>query len=290
MITDEQRKQRKNFLGSSDAAAIVGVDPYRNAADVYWSKINDIDELKETPAIKAGKFLERAVLDWFEDETGKTICRDQLRVHENGIMSANFDALVVDNQEEAVEAKTSGIIGYLDREQWGEVGTDQVPEHIIVQCQHQMAIIPSIKIVWIPTILGGVGFCMYKVERDDSLIRNLEIAEVKFWNEFVENKIAPPEELASLETIKRIKRVPNKSVQLNDDLVTLWLEAKKLASEAEKEKIEIQKKLFAELGDAEAGECSFGRLTYYEQSVKEKIIPASSYRVARFKERKAVAA
>ena len=283
MITDNQRSKRMNYLGSSDSAAIVGVDPFKTAADVYWSKVNELEEGKSTPAKDAGNLLEDSVLDWFEKETGKKIRRNQFRVHSNKIMSANFDALIVGNKEEVVEAKTSGITGPLNYEQWGEVGTDQVPEHIIVQCQHQMSIIPTIKIVWVPVLLGGVGFCMYKVERDDSLIKNLEEVEVNFWQEHVEKKQAPADEWLSLETVKRIKRVSGKSVKVEDDLVTEWLEARKKATEAENAKREIQKKLFSIIGDAEIGECSFGKVTYFEQQVKEKIIPAQSYRVARFK-------
>lgn len=283
MITDNQRSKRMNYLGSSDSAAIIGVDPFQTAADVYWSKVNEVDELKETPAIKAGRLLEDVVLDWFKDETGKRIRKNQFRVHDNKIMSANFDALVMENKEEAVEAKTSGTTGPLNREWWGEAGTDQVPEHVIVQCQHQMSIIPTIKVVWVPVYLGGVGFCMYKVERDDSLIKNLEEVEVNFWKEHVEKKIAPPDEWLSLETVKRIKRVSGKSVKVEDDLVVEWLEARKKATEAEKAKKEVQKKLFSIIGDAEIGECTFGKVTYFEQQVKEKVIPAQSYRVARFK-------
>ena len=283
MITDNQRSKRMNYLGSSDSAAIVGVDPFKSAADVYWSKVNEIEEGKEKPAMLTGSLLEESILNWFEIKTSKKIRRNQFRVHKNKIMSANFDALVVDNKEEAVEVKTSGITGPLNREVWGEAGTDQVPEHVIVQCQHQMSIIPTIKVVWVPVLLGGVGFCMYKVERDDSLIKNLEEVEVNFWQEHVEKKQAPADEWLSLETVKRIKRVSGKSVKVEDDLVTEWLEARKKATEAENAKREIQKKLFSIIGDAEIGECSFGKVTYFEQQVKEKIIPAQSYRVARFK-------
>ncbi len=283
MITEAQRERRSNYLGSSDSAAIVGVDPFKSAADVYWSKVNEIEEGKEKPAMLAGSLLEESILNWFERKTSKKIRRNQFRVHKNKIMSANFDALVVDNKEEAVEVKTSGITGPLNKEVWGEVGTDQVPEHVIVQCQHQMSIIPTIKIVWVPVLLGGVGFCMYKVERDDSLIANLENVEINFWQEHVEKQVAPADEWLSLETVKRIKRVSGKSVKVEDDLVTEWLEARKKSTEAEKAKKEVQKKLFSIIGDAEIGECSFGKVTYFEQQVKEKVIPAQSYRVARFK-------
>ena len=42
----------------------------------------------------------------------------------------------------------------------------------------------------------------------------------------------------------------------------------------------------AMLGDAEAGECSMGSVTYYQQERKETIIPASQFRVVRFSKTK----
>ena len=203
-------------------------------------------------------------------------------------MAANFDALVV-GASEAVEAKTTGIIQPLNRSEWGEPGSDEVPERIIVQCQHQMAVLPEIQLVWVPVLMGGVGFRLYSVDRNPELIESLETIEVDFWKKYVEAKVPPPDELPTLETIKSIKRVPEKIVPLEDDLVRSWLEAKKTAGEAEKIKDKSQRALLSALGDAEAGDCSFGRLTYFQQNRKESFIPASTFRVARFKEFQEVA-
>lgn len=293
MITEYQRANRRKYLGSSDAPAIVGVSPWRNRSDVYWDKIrppSDNESKPESDAIIVGQMCERAVLDWFAKETGKKIIKNQSRVHDNGIMAASFDALVVGDGTEAVEAKTTGVTSRLNVEEWGEVGTDEVPNYIIIQCQHQMAVLPELKTVWVPVLLGGVGFRMYRIERNLQLIEHLEKTESEFWNAHVQAKIAPADDLPCMETIKRIIRTPQKTVRLADELVITWLEAKEIASQADKAKDEAQRAVLAALGDADGGECSLGMLTYYQQERKESIIPASTFRVARFKKLKKEAA
>ena len=289
MITEKQKEIRRRFLGSSDAAAIVGLSPWKTAADVYHEKIKTPSAKVSTPdndAIIVGSLCERAVLDWFQKETGLKIKKNQRRVHPNSIMAASLDALVV-GANEIVEAKTTGITSWLNRDEWGEIGTDQVPQWVIAQCHHQLSVMgPEYRIVWVPVLLGGVGFRMYKVERNNAFASDLEEVEVKFWREYVEKKTPPPDSLPSLDTLKRIERLPAKTVQLPDDMVVNWAGRREILAEAKKLEEEAKQRVLTALGDAEVGESSLGKVTYYQQSVKEKIIPACTFRVCRFQKNK----
>lgn len=282
-ITEKQRQRRKNYIGGSDAPAILNVDPFRNIADVYISKVQDLDDQKETAAQKAGNLCEDAVLNWFMEETGSKIRRNQSRVHSNGIMAANLDALV-EGKKQGVEAKTTGLMGPIQTSEWGEAGTDEIPERVIVQCQHQMAVVPDLEMVWVPALIGGLGFRLYKVERNDEFISGLEELELSFWNDHVLKRRPPNGEFPGLSLLKRIRRVPNKVVPIETDIVKDWLDAKEAFRIADKNKKDTEKVLLAALGDAEAADCDLGRLTYFEQSRKEYLVAASTYRVARFKQ------
>lgn len=282
-ITEKQREQRKNYLGSSDAPAIVGVDPWKTSADVYLSKVQNIQESNPGEAAAIGTLCEDAILKWFRKETGFKITRNQFRVHENGFMAAHLDA-VIPGEHAIVEAKTAGIITPFDRDQWGEIGTDQIPEKYIVQCQHQMAVMGAeIKLVWVPVLLGGVGFRMYRVERNDDLIQSLQHLEEQFWKEHVQKNIPPPDSLPSLEIMKRLQRIPKKTVPIDDSIVQEWLDAKATASAATKLKEESERKILAALEDAEAAECGFGTLTYFEQRRSAYTVKEQTFRVPRFK-------
>lgn len=284
-ITEKQRQRRRKYIGGSDAPAILNVDPFRNIADVYFSKVEDLASQKETAAMKAGNLCEDAVLNWFMDETGSKIKRNQSRVHGNGIMAANLDALV-EGKKEGVEAKTTGLMGPIRNVEWGEPGTDEIPERVIVQCQHQMAVVPDLEMVWVPALIGGLGFRLYKVERNDEFISGLEEIELSFWHDHVLKRTPPNGEFPGLSLLKRIRRIPKKVVQVETDIVKNWLGAREALRLADKVKKEAEKVLLTALGDAEAADCELGRLTYFEQSRKEYVVDASTYRVARFKQTK----
>lgn len=287
-ITSKQQEQRKKFLGSSDAAAIAGLDPYRSPTDVYFDKTNQILVSGKEPnndAIEVGKWCEDAVLRWFQEKKGFSIIRNQFRVHENGIMAANLDALVQDDATQAIEAKTTGVISRYVDEQWGQIETNEVPERVSLQCQHQMAVVPTLQVVWVPVLMGGVGLRYYKIERDEKIIADLTLIEENFWNWHVKT-LQPPQELPSIETLKRMIRVPNKTVELDSFIVTKWLQAKEVLKIAEKEKQEYEQKLLNSLGDAECGTSSEGILTYLLRDRKAYTVEASQYRQLQFKKKK----
>jgi predicted phage-related endonuclease len=270
-ITSAQKELRRKFLGSSDAAAVLGMDHFRTPLDIFLDKTGQIQPTgiePENDAMDIGNFLEAGVLNWFgskkklplilNDETDRN-----RRLHANGIMAANFDAFVDGDPTQAVEAKTHGVVSEFISEDWGEVETDQVPERVALQCYHQMAVVPTVQTIWVPVLLGGVGLRHYRIDRNQELIANLEQAEVKFWREHVETGI-PPEGLpSSMDTFKKLRRVPQKSVVLPDELVGNWLQAKEALKRAEDEKEQKELLVFAALGDAEEGTSAYGKLTYF---------------------------
>lgn len=288
-ITKEQREERRNFLGSSDAAAVLNLDGYRNTYDVYAEKVGLVDRGDFTnDAIDVGNYLEEGVIRWFCDKMGvQPILNrdgsDNRRVHINGVMSANIDCFVAGDPSQAIEAKTHGVVSGRIDDAWGEIGTSEVPDRVAVQCLHQMAVVPTLQVVWVPVLLGGVGLRYYRIDRNDSAIANIEEAEMFFWENHVKKKVAPSDFTPSMETIKRMKRVPNKTVHVEDYLVQEWLEAKDRSSVADKLKEEKQKALLAALGDAEAGICSLGDVAYPLRQRKGYTVEASEYRQLTFK-------
>lgn len=276
MITGEQRLARRNYIGSSDAAAILGLDPFKNVADVYWMKVGQA-ESPMNPAMKAGSKLESVVLDYAENELGKELLRDVFNASD--IFCANHDAIVA-RADEGVEAKTSGITGPGFNDQWGEPGTDEVPEHVVVQCQHQM-FVANLQLVWVPVLIGGRGFQMYRVDRNDELIGIMQEKLRRFWEDHVLAKVPPEGVLANIDVIRRVKRVPNKVAHIPGDVVDRWLNCKQAAKEAGDEKERAEALLLTYLGDAEAGDSTAGRVTFYSQKRAAYEVKESSFRVLR---------
>jgi len=67
---EEWLNNRKKGVGGSDIAAIVGLDPYKSALDVYLDKVGEAEPVQDNDFMKAGRYMEPVVAEMFQDETG----------------------------------------------------------------------------------------------------------------------------------------------------------------------------------------------------------------------------
>lgn len=282
-ITEHQRKQRQKHLGSSDSPQVLGVSPWGTASDVYYQKTMPLPDDEPTEAMQTGTRLEPVILDWAQEQLGVKFHRNQYRVAPDGILSANMDALVVDKNQ-GIEAK---YVGPNSLEEWGEPGTDQVPVYVAAQVQHQMYVV-ELEVVWVPVLMARFRpmWEMYEVRRDEQIIDALVEADTRFWNEHIVPRLPPdPSELPPLELLKRLNREPEEVVDLPDyaiDLVEAYEDAKARGKAAKATVGEAMRAVLAALDNAEAGRLPDGRLiTYREQTRREHITKASTFRVLR---------
>lgn len=293
MITAEQQLQRAGRIGSSDAAAVLGLDPFRSAADVYLEKTGKVDPFEGNEATERGNLLEPVLVNYASRQIGKPVICNQMFEHASGLLLANLDAYVVKPEEyadvvptEIIEAKST-VTG----EEWGEAGTDQVPERVLVQIAHQFACVPTARIAWVPMITPGYrsfDWRLYRVERDDKLVKIVEQAGIDFMTNFVRPGIEPSDFRPSLEVLKRVRREPNKVVPVADELVARKIAtaaAKKLACEFDEE---AQASLLAAMGDAEGATYSGGTVTYLEVKRKGFVVEPTIFRKLNVKPAKAL--
>lgn len=277
MLTQQELDRRRHFITASDVPAILGKSPWRNAADVYWAKVRGTAD-KTNDAMEAGNMLEPIVLQWADRELGGVLPGDW-RVAENGINAASLDGMTLIG--EPVEAKTSGITGPGSPHQWGEEGTDEIPDYYLLQVQAQL-LVTGQGLAFVPALIGNRGFVMFLVERNDRLIGVIESRSVEFM-ERVRNQDPPDNVLPSLDTLKRLRREPNKTVAVADDLVQDWIDRQQEAKESERRANEAKTAMMAALGDAERGVWSGGEVTFMEQTRKAHQVAESTFRVLRNK-------
>lgn len=273
-LTDKQLEDRQEWIGSSDGAAVVGIDPWKSTRDLWLEKTGKAQP-DETIGAKApvffGNELEEMVLNMaskgHENMIGLgPLVRNQRRTVPEYRIAANIDAIVVDSQE-PVEAKTSGNTSV-----WGEDGSGEIPDNYIIQC-HMHMIAQKDKNpqrCHVPVLMAGQwGFDMnmHIVQRDNELIDIILKKCKEFWH-CVENNIEPKDSRASLDTMKRCKRIPTKEVDVNPETVVKYLDACKQASFYEKSKKLLKEDILMCGHDAEA--FNYGdtekRLTFFEQS------------------------
>jgi putative phage-type endonuclease len=184
----EWLRERKNYLGGSDLGAICGLNPYRTALDVYLDKTSDDISEETNAAMRWGNLLEDVVAKEYAEVTGQTIEIEPNTIYHPSMkfLGANIDRWVGD-KEYVLECKTAG---FTRGKEWGEEGTDQIPESYLVQVAYYAAIcaVPKVDIA---VLIGGQDFRIYTYERTKDLEDKLIKIACNFWHNHIEKRIPP---------------------------------------------------------------------------------------------------
>lgn len=282
-MSPEELERRRSVVGASEVGLLFGLPSFggRTLSDIWFEKkFGTVSGGKGNASTKLGNKLEPVVLEMAEERLG-TLIVDRQKWATRGSNGATLDGRA-ENSGAVVEAKTSGILWRGDQSEWGEDGTDEVPDSYLVQVQAQL-LVTGAELGYLAALIGGRGFALFEITPQESLLRAISDKATEFVQSLSSD--VPPPEPPQLETLKRIRRQPDKVLpgcDQIDELRQQLEEAKASAKASEQSKDLVQRKLLALLGDAEAAECSGGLITYYEQSRKESLVAASTFRVLRF--------
>lgn len=182
-------RERKAYLGGSEIAIICGISSFnRTALDVYLDKTSDDISEETNAAMRWGTLLEDAIAKAYAEDTGQTIEIETNTIYhpEYKFLGANIDRWV-DNKSYILECKTAGFI---KAKEWGDLGTDQVPENYLIQCAFYASIcnVPKVDIA---VLIGGQDFRIYTYERNKELEEKLINIACNFWYNHIEKRIPP---------------------------------------------------------------------------------------------------
>jgi putative phage-type endonuclease len=284
-ITTEQRELRRKFIGSSDAPAILGVDPHRSAYDVYLEKTGQADGFEGNADTDRGTLLEPVLIQWAAQQLKGGLVPCQFVVRPDApALCANLDAFLRPCDDApggaVIEAKTA-----TNADEWGDPGTDEVPDRVLIQTHHAMYLV-GCRLAFVPVLLpvfGRFDFRLYKVERNDELADVVAQRGIAFWREHVEPRVPPTGCLPSLEVLKRVRRQPNKIIPVPDELVDAVILTRAARKDAEESCKDAEVALLTALGDAEGGQYSRGSLSYLETKRKGYTVEATTFRSLRIK-------
>jgi putative phage-type endonuclease len=260
MLTSDELKERRRYIGGSDVAAILGLNPYKNVTDVWLHKTGrTITEPTTSRPADLGNRLEPALVELAAETIGDTVELNK-RFH-NDWRSAQVDGWLP-NRQEVVEAKCIGLFNpRFDRNEWGIEGTDEIPFMYLVQVLWQLHVTGANTGHVTALLGGGLGHRMYRIERNDELIKRIDDLVETFWFDNVVADVAPTQP-ATLATYKEVIREPDRSVEVDSDLPFLYEAAQVAAKEAEVKVDEVKARILQQLGDAEVGVTPFGHFSY----------------------------
>jgi len=278
-ITEKQRQRRQNYIGSSDSPRILGKSPFGDMTKVYYEKVLPLVEDAPTKAMDTGNRLEPVLLDFAQEKLGLELRRNQFRVAADGILAANFDALVV-NKPEAVEAKYAGPAMVAD---WGHAGTDEVPEYVAIQVQHQMYV-GNLELVHVPVFLAYYqpAWEIYHVHRNEEKIKSIVEQALYFWRTYkLAGKPPDPAVAPPIDLLRRVDRENGSGIMLDESAIPVvdkYQKSNALFKAAEVSRDEDYAAVVALLGVAERAALPDGRVVTYRKSIRRAYVVAEGTR------------
>lgn len=257
---EEWLELRSNYIGGSDAASVVGLNPFCSPYTLWAEKTGKSAPFEGNLATEVGTYLEDFVAKKFEQETGKKVRRvNQSFLNDDYPWAiANIDRDIV-GEDAGLEIKTTSELNMKSFK------NGEYPANYYCQCMHYLAVTGK-KRWYLAVLIGNKEFKIFTIERDEEEIKALMDAEKDFWNS-VKTDTAPMADGTKSTSDTLTDIYPNS----NADTVNLFgyenelqqymaINAQIKALEAQKD--EIANKVKAFLAEAGRGENDHYRVSW----------------------------
>jgi putative phage-type endonuclease len=249
--SDDWVKARMTHIGASDAPAIFMPRGawYRWARDVQDDKLGLSENKAPSPAMLRGHLLEPLVVEaWKKKNPFRTVSKSLMVEHAiHRFLSATPDRFL--DLEQLLEIKT--VRDTVFARTWGEPGTENIPEPVLYQVMHQMAVCGSKAVIVVAfaapeetfALIGKmaaqgasqemlanavleIGVHEYPISRDDELIEAIVKAEVEFWNENIIARKTIVDLPRAMDTGKT-KKASDAECAVINDLYKKWINSER---------------------------------------------------------------
>ena len=196
-------EERRKGIGSSDAAAILGLSKFATPLDIYLEKIGEAEERPDTAFTEWGRRLEPVIAQAAEDavNAGRS-AEERVRfvswtpaIHCRAWWPA-FTHLDrrgrVDGAMVGLECKSGmGTRG------WGDPATvsivdahEVIPPDYAIQVGHHL-LCSGYAAIYVAALIGYREFRLYRVERDEAWLDDLLADEREWWEQHVVARVPP---------------------------------------------------------------------------------------------------
>lgn len=264
MPHEEWLAHRQKSIGGSDAASILGLNPWSSPYTVWADKLGKIPPKEDNEAMRQGRDLEFYVAQRFCEATGKKVRRENniLINPDYPFAHANVDRMVV-GEDAGLECKTTSVLNMRNFK------NGAFPDTYYVQCVHYMMVTGCTK-WYLAVLVLNKEFMVFEIERDEEEIEALAKSESEFWK-LVERKNAPIADGTSStsDTISILYPESNgESVSLlaYESELQQYVALSAQIKELEKLKDEMANKVKAFLGEAGKGETDNYKVSWTSSS------------------------
>lgn len=256
---------RRTFIGGSDAAAILGVSPWKTALQVYLQKRGETDEnvREDDPELidllETGKEMEAVIVNRLIRRFGVKVTKRSSPEKPNRYVDPehSFLASEVDFEWEVTPAIAERfdlpreLVGTIQNgeakkvhqfatAQFGEEETEEVPIQYAAQAAHGLGVTGRQLCMF--AVQLGDNLAIYWIKRDEEIIRPLRARLVAFWNDHVVAGV-PPKPMDLPDVIRLLKRAKATEVEASPEVAALLTEleqVKQKKAAAEDREVEIK--------------------------------------------------
>lgn len=245
-------------MGSTDVATIIGaivpdMTAFKSPLEVYVSKKETTDSVKDNEAMYWGRALEPVIIDRYEEDTGYRVNRTGQTIYRHPIHehhTCSPDGLITNSDpKRGLEIKTAGRWAVSD---WGPDGSEEIPLPYLVQVMWCMWV-TGLQYWDLAALITGSDYRVYHIEANSKLIEMLVEETDRFWKDHVLAGVPPGTEGRT--QFKRIQPPVSEGnyILAEQDHLDLAYEYSRIVSEEgelKKRKEEIKIELIAAIGDS----------------------------------------
>lgn len=262
---------RRKGITATDLPAILGLNRYRTAVDVWMDKVQPADDdPSSSEAAFWGTKLEDPIAHAWAERHEVSVRRIGLVSHkDNSWQLASLDRLVYGCPDGkcALEVKTRSL--YV-----GDEWQQGVPQDVLAQVQWQL-LVTGLDHVHVAALIGGQRLIEHKVERNERRFAELASAAYIVWQAVQQNEMPNmPPEYWNIEYLEARHQTREGMIELTPEQIEVFNEWQMVSArekDLEDRKAELRTRLIGFLGQAEMALID-GRPAYtYKSSKAERI-------------------
>ncbi|MEV5538510.1 lambda-exonuclease family protein [Saccharopolyspora shandongensis] len=172
----EWHAARADGLGGSEIAAVLGLSPFESRFSLWHRKRGIAGPVEETEQMRAGRYFEDGIAQWFADE------HPELQVRRTGTWRNRERPWQIANPDRSAKGpdgyEVVEIKNVYDATGWGEPGTDEVPVYYRAQVLWYLDVL-GLSRARLAIAVGGCKFAEYVVNysADEAAILRREAVE-----------------------------------------------------------------------------------------------------------------
>lgn len=257
-------------IGGTTVSAIVGLNPWKNAHGAYLELRREVSPTPDNVAMERGRRYEPVVADIFQNSRTEYVVKhnrqgtDVPELYEHPdypFLIGHPDRMLYDSKTNelvaGLEIKTSN---WSNARNWGEEGTDDIPQHYLIQCQWYagLANLPTWQVA--VAFLDDDGklrqYKEFKVNSDKQLFDTLVERSIEFWEEHVVPGIPPEVNTVDCTTARWLnERYPRNVIPMEEanaeeeQVMTRLMALREAAKRAESELQAVENELKMLIGE-----------------------------------------